>query len=635
MVAHLRRWWFIFGLVMTSQIVCASGPLVLTDAPIDHVSVRPYLYFFETNERSLEVEQVRQPSWAKQFTHPEGFTPSFGYSNSIYWLRFSMENQNADELDLIFQIEFPLLDEVKVYQYNGEQLVADFRMGDRLPFLSRPIESRHFQMPINLEGYAINDFYLRVESTSPLEVPLYVSATKLHLAYTSLNEWIVGLAYGIALGLGLYNLLLGFSTRDVVYIYYAGFTLSVFGIYSAIDGYSYMFWPNSVTWQQMFHLYTIFMTCIFAIAFSRSFLDSANKNLKSDRFTRFMNFPSIVGLMFIPMMEEKTVALYMSVVALITIGSLFILGVVRLFQGYYVAKIYLVAWSMLLGTALFAIVGSNGLGFSVQEMKPFLRTGWVLELILLSLGLGQRINLIKLVQIESEREAKESAMLAKKAKQKTLEIQIQSNASLEFRVQTRTAELEGVLKELFEANDKLEKLSTEDELTKVKNRRYFEDRYNLEFKRSFREKQPLSILFIDVDYFKKVNDSHGHKAGDECLRKMAQFICQSIGRAGDVVSRYGGEEFVVILPDTPQEGALKVADRIRHKVEVTPVFVGDLKIQITVSIGVCTDVPDNAYDVESLLVGADKALYQAKDNGRNRTQIGMPKNSFIHNSPIH
>ncbi|PCI51963.1 MAG: hypothetical protein COB51_01095 [Moraxellaceae bacterium] len=635
MVVCLRRWLFIFGLLMMSQFACGENALVLTDGPIERISARPFLYFFETNESSLEVDQVRQPAWSEQFKHPEGFSPIFGYSDSIYWLRFSMENLNAYELDLIFQIEFPLLDDVNIYQYNGEQMVAEFRVGDRMPFLSRPIKSRHFQIPINIEGYALNEFYLRVKSTSPLEIPITISSIESHLGFFSIDEWIIGLAYGIALGLGLYNLLLGVSTKDLVYAYYAGFTLSMFGIYCSIDGYSYMFWPNSIAWQQLFHLYAVFMACIFASAFSRSFLDSAGKGLKSDSLSRFMNLPAVVGLMFIPMTEEKTIALYMSVVALITIGSLFVLGFVRLYQGYFVAKIYLVAWSMFLGTALIAIIGSNGMGFSIQELKPFLRVAWVAELILLSLGLGQRINLIKLVQIEAERESKDSAMLAKQAKQKTLEIQIQSNASLEFRVQARTAELEGVLKELFEANDKLEKLSTEDELTKVKNRRYFEDRYDLEFKRSFREKQPLSILFIDVDYFKKVNDSHGHQAGDECLRKTAQVICQSIGRAGDVVSRYGGEEFVVILPDTPQEGALKVANRIRHNIEVTPIVVGELSISVTVSIGVCTDVPENAYDVESLLVGADKALYQAKDNGRNQTQTGLPKNSYTHNSPLH
>lgn len=635
MVVRLRRWLGVFWMLMVSQFACGADALVLPATSVEHLSVRPYLSFYETNEETLQVEQVRQPAWRERFKQPENFTPSFGYSDLIYWLRFSVENSSAQELDLVFQIEFPLLDDVKVYQYNGEQLVAEFRVGDRMPFFNRPIQSRHFQMPINLEGYAVNEFYLRVESTSPLEVPIYISSIKKHLAYSSFSEWMIGLAYGIALGLGLYNLLLGISTKDLVYIHYAGFTLSVFGIYASIDGYSYMLWPANVAWQQMFHLYAVFMTCIFAVTFSRAFLDSANKGLKSDSCTRFMILPAVLGLMFIPMTEEKFIALFMSAVALIAISSLFVLGCVRLIQGYYVAKIYSVAWSLLLGTALLAIIGSNGMFFSLQEIKPFLRGAWVVELILLSLGLGQRINLIKLVQIEAEREAKESAMLAKKAKQKTLEIQIQSNASLESRVQTRTAELESVLEELFEANNQLEKLSTEDDLTKVKNRRYFEERYDLEFKRSYREKQPLSILFIDVDFFKKVNDSYGHKTGDECLRRTAQIICQCIGRAGDVVSRYGGEEFVVILPDTPQEGALKVADRIRRNIEASPVVVDDAKVFLTVSVGVCTDVPANAYDLESLLVGADKALYQAKDSGRNQTQVGLPKNSYMHNNPIH
>ena len=396
-----------------------------------------------------------------------------------------------------------------------------------------------------------------------------------------------------------------------------------------------MLWPGSVVWQQYFHLYIIFFINIFAIAFSRAFLASSGKGLRSDQFVRLLMIPCVIGLASVAIVEEKMIAIYMSLVSVVVITSLFVLGLVRFYQGYYVAKTFIIAWSLFLMVALLALVASNGYLFSIEEMKPYLRLAWTSELILLSLALGQRINMDRAIQVKAERDAKESAMLAKKAKQKALEIQIQANSSLEFKVRMRTAELEKALEELSLANGKLEKLSTEDPLTKVKNRRYFEERYELEFKRSFREKQPMSILFIDVDHFKNFNDRYGHQAGDECLRQTAFIINSCVSRPGDTVCRYGGEEFVVILPDTPQTGALKVAARILNAIAGARIDAAQHKVSVTVSIGSCTDIPENAYDTESLLVGADKALYKAKDSGRNCVQTGVPRNSYMHNNQVH
>lgn len=631
----LVRWLTFTYLIFICAQSFGLDSIVLDRGPVSNFSVKEYIYLFETEDEDISIDQVRQREFVNNFMPLPNHVPSFGYSDNYFWFRFHVENLNAKELDLVLQIQSPLLDEIQFYQYNGEQLVSSYLLGDTFPFYSRPIKSRYFKLPVKLEGYALNEFYLRVHSTSSVEVPIYISSKDSYLSSSSFTSWIVGIGYGIALGLGLFNLLLGLSTREVVYLYYAGFTLSVFGIYSAIDGYSYMLWPGSVVWQQYFLLYIVFFTNIFAITFSRAFLASSGKGLRSDQFVRLLMIPCVLGLACVAIIEEKVIAIYMSLVSVVVITSLFVLGVVRFYQGYYVAKTFIIAWSLFLMVALLALISSNGYLFSIEEMKPYLRLAWTSELILLSLALGQRINMDRAIQVKAERDVKESALLAKKAKQKALEIQIQANSSLEFKVRMRTAELEKALEELSLANGKLEKLSTEDPLTKVKNRRYFEERYELEFKRSFREKQPMSILFIDVDHFKNFNDRYGHQAGDECLRQTAFIINSCVSRPGDTVCRYGGEEFVVILPDTPQTGALKVAARILNAIAGARIDAAQHKVSVTVSIGSCTDIPENAYDTESLLVGADKALYKAKDSGRNCVQTGVPRNSYMHNNQVH
>lgn len=207
----------------------------------------------------------------------------------------------------------------------------------------------------------------------------------------------------------------------------------------------------------------------------------------------------------------------------------------------------------------------------------------------------------------------------------TLELREQEvcllNARLEERVSQRTMELEQALTDLAEANRELEDLSTLDGLTGVKNRRYFDRNYFKEFKRSHRDRLPLAILMIDIDHFKAINDQHGHLAGDECLRTVARTIKGVVKRPADAVARYGGEEFTVILPSTTPEGANVVAEQIREAVETMSVTFEDRSINPTVSVGVATITPVDINHPEVVIHAADHAMYEAKQQGRNRVCV--------------
>jgi len=158
-----------------------------------------------------------------------------------------------------------------------------------------------------------------------------------------------------------------------------------------------------------------------------------------------------------------------------------------------------------------------------------------------------------------------------------------------------------------------------DGLTNVNNRRYFDERLSSEWSRATRNNTELSLLLLDVDFFKRYNDLYGHQAGDECLRKVAFAIKNTIKRPGDIVARYGGEEFVCLLTDTNLEGALYLADAIRQAVIALDItHTGSTIIpQVTVSIGVCAKPQTYQGSPEMLLRKADLQLYKAKANGRN------------------
>lgn len=161
-----------------------------------------------------------------------------------------------------------------------------------------------------------------------------------------------------------------------------------------------------------------------------------------------------------------------------------------------------------------------------------------------------------------------------------------------------------------------------DGLTRIYNRRYFNEAIRREFYRIKRTKSDLSLIILDIDYFKKYNDTYGHLQGDECLKKVALSIKEALHRNTDVLARYGGEEFAVILPDTGMEGALEVAERIRKEVEnlKIPHKASDINESITISVGVTTASKEKLVSIEKLVNFADNALYSAKKKGRNRVE---------------
>ena len=165
----------------------------------------------------------------------------------------------------------------------------------------------------------------------------------------------------------------------------------------------------------------------------------------------------------------------------------------------------------------------------------------------------------------------------------------------------------------------LERLASIDGLTGIANRRYFDDKFNEEYKRCARYKMPLSLVFVDIDYFKQYNDTYGHGAGDDCLRKTALCFKTTLQRPGDLVARYGGEEFIFLLPNTDYDGARHIANMLVANVKSLgiPHEKSLVDKNVTISAGVVSSdcMQENTQEA---LERADKALYLAKTSGRNR-----------------
>ncbi|MFT6114058.1 MAG: diguanylate cyclase (GGDEF)-like protein [Oleispira sp.] len=174
------------------------------------------------------------------------------------------------------------------------------------------------------------------------------------------------------------------------------------------------------------------------------------------------------------------------------------------------------------------------------------------------------------------------------------------------------------------SNLQLEEISNTDALTGVRNRRFFDVQLHEEVQRSKRNQYPISLILVDIDHFKLINDQYGHPVGDQCLIRIAKCLCDSLHRVSDTMARYGGEEFGIILPNMSAARCIEFADEIRQNIAVNPLNVNEHNISISISVGCYTiNNMNNNVKPEQLISNADEALYKAKRLGRNRVEANF------------
>lgn len=179
-------------------------------------------------------------------------------------------------------------------------------------------------------------------------------------------------------------------------------------------------------------------------------------------------------------------------------------------------------------------------------------------------------------------------------------------------------------KELEEANRILNDLNKIDRLTGLANRGYFDEAINAEWRRAQREHMPLSLIMLDIDFFKRYSDSYGYQKGEQCIKRVAEKIKGHVRRPGDLAARYGGEEFAIILPDTGFQGVLSVGEHIRRSVEAMGLqneFSSVAGSSVTVSVGCATCIPSGAASCSTIIDLAGRALYQARRKGHNTVKL--------------
>jgi diguanylate cyclase (GGDEF)-like protein len=268
-------------------------------------------------------------------------------------------------------------------------------------------------------------------------------------------------------------------------------------------------------------------------------------------------------------------------------------------RGVRQAQYFLAAFSLLLLGVMASALQMFNLVPASWLTEYGIQIGSALEITLLSFALAHRLELM---QTEN------------------LHLQQAHAAELEARVQARTQEVALAMQALTEANSRLQDLSVRDVLTGLHNRQFLAEHLPEMWRFAHRWHHPISVLMIDIDHFKQVNDQHGHACGDEALRQVAQAINTTLRRPGDQAIRYGGEEFLVVLPLTPADGGQQMARAILQAIEGLRLQHNGQLVPLTVSIGGASCTPGPEDETRTLLQAADEKLYQAKHAGRNRIE---------------
>ena len=577
-------------LILLSLASLASTPVQAAPVAFDWLEA-------PADELALEDVRTLPPSAWQTSGAREVFNR--GFSDGSFWLKVDIPPEPANR---VMEIGYPLLDEVSVYWVLDGELIQTHHTGDTLPFSSRPIHPRTFVflVPSNTEPVTA---FVRVKTLGSVQIPLEVMPSAEFLANEQLSYGWQTVFLGIIVAMALYNLFLFVIVRHSTYLWYVLTVVFTGLVQLNFNGLLFQWlWPNAPGINRYFTIPVICFALFSATIFTIRFLNVRSYSLSSYRFLQWVLAAIVACFVLSLFVSYQTGIVLVSGTAALITPAAWLIGFLVWRKGQVLGGFYVLAWTPLLIGHLILAVSKLGImpRSFLTEFMP--QIGVALEVVLLSFALAYRINLERRKRHEAQEQA--------------LAIQQQANLTLEQRVQERTDELE-------RANEQLRAISFTDGLTHVANRRRFDEKLQDEWKRAQRHGHPLSLLLLDIDHFKRVNDELGHLVGDDCLTEVAAMCAAEVQRSGDLLARYGGEEFCILLPATPEEGAVRVAERVRQAVARSPVYSGErvAPVSLTISVGVACVVPEPDMEPQELIRQADEALYAAKESGRNRVMV--------------
>ncbi|MCL1142137.1 sensor domain-containing diguanylate cyclase [Shewanella gaetbuli] len=559
------------------------------------------------------LERLPSNSW-RNLTSKD--TRLLGASNM--WVTFNVTAPD-DYLSRIIALDNPLLDSITLYHKIDGKLVNTVKMGDSYEFNKRPLQSNTFLFPFELTPGENHQFLFNINTNGNPNLPLVLWSSNELTQVIETENLLNGLQIGTLVAIGIFSLFIALASNSFSFSYYTGYVLSMTVLMSTVHGVSFRYlWPEWPQMQNVIFPIIIPMILGFNLMFSEKVLQLKYFDLTMLKYCRLMAATCFMLTIILPFISYGLAIWILMLAVTIVCLALTIFAIIQAIKGHQNARLYAIGRISL----LFGSVISGAIYFGLFDIGLAMQTpimlGVTIEVITMAAVLAIRYNDERKAKLAIQQQALEQAERLRETREEALKAEAEANERLEQMVQERTLELEITLRELGEVNQKLTQQNTVDSLTGVKNRGVFDKRLIAEGRISRRQQTPMAILMLDIDKFKEINDRYGHLAGDHTLQIIGRTLSDNLKRPTDLVSRFGGEEFAIILPNTDEHGAIQVAETIRQAIENLAIKWDSLDIPLTISIGVSVAIIDSDQHPTMLLAQADKALYQAKRTGRNK-----------------
>jgi len=584
------------------------------DEGLQAINLADIVEYYEDSTGLLTYEQIMALP-AAAWTPNKHSSVSFGFTNSDYWLRFQIESDALFKVDPVVTIANPRFDTIVLYNLIEDEVTQYIKTGSKVPFDEKPVKHRYQLLPLKLNPASVSTIYIQARTADAFQLPLELwpdddlrhrDQTSLLIQGMFLGIWAVIVMSNIALAIAFRrNAIRGYD-GFVAFIFFFGlFQLSIYGI----GGGEYPTrWPNLL---DMTIIYSIGLAIISACWCVISLLDLRNTNRIGMLLLLALSGIAVLYIFTYFFVPFTQIIFLLHILAIPTAIVALAVMIRHAMQGHRANLTSWISWFLVTLTVL--VIALSRLAWIPDY--PLWNYGasvlFICSMLTTTIAVILQIARQRTVTLEDvlsyEKNARKDQMLL--------------NQRLEHEFHNKTQDLSLALTKLSETNQTLLEVSTSDRVTGIKNRHFFDEIYNIEWRRACRQGYPVCLMMIDIDHFKKINDKYGHPVGDICLRDVADAIKRTLRRPSDIVARFGGEEFIAVLPYLTEENGALLGERIRTEIESLMTITAGHMIQLTISIGVAMTLPPNEMDPDSLLQAAESALYQAKEEGRNRVCV--------------
>lgn len=396
-----HRWlmtWLVL-LLAWSNMATAVETLSLTQVPA-RLAIEPWMTYRCDGSTPLQFVDVEKSTF-EALPNPH---ISLGFRKDACWFRWEMRNDNADTLQILFTLDYPVLDHIDLYQRTSKKL-QHWTLGDSIPFGQRTIDSRNFVVPLTLTPGEKTVYYLRVESSGSMTVPLYLSDRDRFIGMHEQHEWRLGAFYGISLGLLFYHGFLWGVLREKIYRFYVLHLGASLAYMATLQGLAFRLWPEWTEWNNRSNYIAGYFLFLTGALFARDYLNTRQWR-NGDKILLILAGVNTVALVVQAVLPSSVMYKSLAAMAILTMFTLFLTGILRWRQGLREARQFVVAWGLFMLMAILFALKTYGIFSAIPVLATvnFLQIGMIMQQVLLSLGLAGRLTTLKQEKIQREQE---------------------------------------------------------------------------------------------------------------------------------------------------------------------------------------------------------------------------------------